>query len=248
MKRKLMFVIAALVLAALTVPAALAVAGCQFTLFGAMKPDTDPENPSNEVISIDPTFVGDFGGATIDLPAGTKAENIDNQVNLKYFFVPPRTCIAGSPRIQLRIDKDGNGTGDFNAFGYVGHTAFGGGCLTGVWDFNDMTDNVARWDLSQGGGAPNLTWDVMETFLSTTYPNYQILRGSLVEDGYLGKAYYDLLTIGDCTLDGHEDLAPAAVGPPTSADQCKDGGWQTFNTPRTFKNQGDCIQYFNTGK
>jgi hypothetical protein len=42
--------------------------------------------------------------------------------------------------------------------------------------------------------------------------------------------------------------APPPVGPPTSANQCKNGGWQTFNTPRTFKNQGDCIQYVNTGK
>lgn len=38
------------------------------------------------------------------------------------------------------------------------------------------------------------------------------------------------------------------VGPPTNKDQCKNGGWMTFNTPRTFKNQGDCIQYVNTGK
>jgi hypothetical protein len=42
--------------------------------------------------------------------------------------------------------------------------------------------------------------------------------------------------------------APPPVGPPTSADQCKKDGWQTFNTPRSFKNQGDCIQYVNTGK
>ena len=38
------------------------------------------------------------------------------------------------------------------------------------------------------------------------------------------------------------------IGPPTNKDQCKNGGWQTFNTPRTFKNQGDCIQFVNTGK
>jgi hypothetical protein len=38
---------------------------------------------------------------------------------------------------------------------------------------------------------------------------------------------------------------------PSSAGQCKDGGWKTFNPNRPdgpFKNQGDCIQYFNTGK
>lgn len=32
------------------------------------------------------------------------------------------------------------------------------------------------------------------------------------------------------------------IGPPTSADQCKKGGWQTFNNP-TFKNQGDCVSF-----
>lgn len=34
---------------------------------------------------------------------------------------------------------------------------------------------------------------------------------------------------------------------PTNKDQCKNGGWQSFDTPRHFKNQGDCIQ-FVTGK
>jgi hypothetical protein len=40
-----------------------------------------------------------------------------------------------------------------------------------------------------------------------------------------------------------------AYSTPTSADQCKDGGWQTFNPPTgSFKNQGDCVSYVNTGK
>lgn len=39
---------------------------------------------------------------------------------------------------------------------------------------------------------------------------------------------------------------PAAHRP--QKDQCKNGGWALFNVPRTFRNQGDCIQFFNTGK
>ena len=37
---------------------------------------------------------------------------------------------------------------------------------------------------------------------------------------------------------------------PTSASQCKNGGWMTRVRAdgSTFKNQGDCIQYANTGK
>lgn len=38
--------------------------------------------------------------------------------------------------------------------------------------------------------------------------------------------------------------------PPRTKDDCKDGGWQhrTTATGQPFKNQGDCIQYVNTGK
>lgn len=35
---------------------------------------------------------------------------------------------------------------------------------------------------------------------------------------------------------------PTLVGPPTNKNQCKDGGWKTFNNP-TFKNQGQCVEY-----
>jgi hypothetical protein len=41
-----------------------------------------------------------------------------------------------------------------------------------------------------------------------------------------------------------------AANPPTTANQCKNGGWQTRQRPdgTPFKNQGDCIQYVNTGR
>ncbi len=45
---------------------------------------------------------------------------------------------------------------------------------------------------------------------------------------------------GGCGLSG-----PPAH-PPTSKDQCKDGGWQTFTDAQgntAFKNQGDCVSY-----
>jgi probable HAF family extracellular repeat protein len=35
---------------------------------------------------------------------------------------------------------------------------------------------------------------------------------------------------------------------PTNKSQCKNGGWMKFDVPRRFKNQGDCIQFVNTGK
>jgi quercetin dioxygenase-like cupin family protein len=37
-------------------------------------------------------------------------------------------------------------------------------------------------------------------------------------------------------------------GPPTNQDQCKDNGWLTFNFPRSFENQGDCVSSVQAGK
>ncbi len=48
--------------------------------------------------------------------------------------------------------------------------------------------------------------------------------------------------------DASTPCAPPPVGPPTNKDQCKDDGWKSFNVPRKFKSQGDCIQFVNTGK
>jgi len=292
MKKGMLFIVFGLLVA--LVGAGFSVSAnrdCEFTLFGSAQTSTDPENAGNDVILVD----GDagFGGISKDLPLGTQAPEIDNQVSLKYFHVPPKTCTAGSPRVQLAIDTDSDGDRDFNAFGYVGSAPFGAGCVTGAWTFNDMTDAVARWDLSQLGGGMTLSWDAMEAFLAAAHPNYQILRGSVVEDGYPGDTYYDNITIGDCTLDGDDDVAtptptPTATptpepdrdgdgvgdsvdncpttanpnqadfdgdgigdacdmpsGPPTSKDQCKNGGWMNW-TPR-FRNQGDCVSYVATG-
>lgn len=35
---------------------------------------------------------------------------------------------------------------------------------------------------------------------------------------------------------------------PQTKDDCKGGQWQTYTIPRTFNNQGDCLQFVNTGK
>jgi quercetin dioxygenase-like cupin family protein len=32
-------------------------------------------------------------------------------------------------------------------------------------------------------------------------------------------------------------------GPPSDVDECKDDGWAKFTQPRSFSDQGDCVQY-----
>lgn len=64
-----------------------------------------------------------------------------------------------------------------------------------------------------------------------------------------------LVAAGSSTLTGEGGLDFALaryesglVGPPTNKEQCKHGGWREFAIPRTFKNQGDCISFVNTGR
>jgi hypothetical protein len=47
-----------------------------------------------------------------------------------------------------------------------------------------------------------------------------------------------------------DNLSYGSGRPPSSAAQCKNGGWQNYTRAdgSSFKNQGDCIQYVNTGK
>jgi hypothetical protein len=185
--------------------------GHKFELFLAMMDDKDPQNLTNDVISVFTTtaYPAGAGVAFRNMPPGFKIGALTNQLQLKYYF-PMRSCGGGSPRIQLAIDTDGDGNSNGNAFGYVGHGGFGTGCLTGVWDFVDMTDTVAaRWDLTQfGGGYQN--WAGAVAFMSTL-PNHQVLSGSLVDDSCsfsvpsCGQAYYDLLTIENRTLENDQD-------------------------------------------
>ncbi|MBV9923723.1 MAG: hypothetical protein JOZ96_01685 [Acidobacteria bacterium] len=42
--------------------------------------------------------------------------------------------------------------------------------------------------------------------------------------------------------------SPPQASPPTSKDQCDNGGWRGFTVPRPFKNQGDCIRFVRTGR
>jgi len=186
--------------------------GQKFELLFSMVNAQDPQNVDNYVIALNtgafPSNV--IGVAVRNMLPKAKIETLTNQISLKYYFVGTRTCIGGSPRIQLYIDP-GDGTPPRNAFGYVGHGGFGTGCLTGVWDFVDMTDNVpARWDITQfGGGYQN--WAGVVSFFDTVYPNHVVLSGGVYDDSCsfqppaCGQAYYDLLTIENRTLENRQD-------------------------------------------
>jgi hypothetical protein len=177
---------------------------------------TDPVNPRNKVIRMDVT-VATFGTVRRTLDWGTQVEDLTNQLSFNFRFAAGGSCGGGSPRIQLAIDVDGDGTSDGNAFGYTGPFPNFTGCPADTWLFEDLTSNVQRWDLSQfnddlaGIGQPAsnttcgsfvCTWGQVLTVFGN-FPNHRALTATLVDDTYggsprgIGFAYYDNIELGD---------------------------------------------------
>lgn len=81
------------------------------------------------------------------------------------------------------------------------------------------------------------------------------LTGSIVATGTVNTfavgTYTRTYTVSDGTNTTIKTRTVKVVAnPPTNKDQCKDDGWKNLTRAdgSTFKNQGDCIQYANTGK
>jgi hypothetical protein len=201
--------------------------GSAFKLFGNAQMVRDPENPSNVVLRLVTVGAPAFTAAGAERRLRVKLWQLDHQLNFHRAFVAPNTCDGGSPRIQLLIDANGDGKfnqaprgPDFVAHGHVrppttgcetsAPTTSGGGpsLSTLLWRFEDLTDELPRWEITPGGVVqgipvfPFTTWDTFEQVVSAAFPNHRVIRGLLVEDFNLtaGVAYYDLITIFDLTL------------------------------------------------
>lgn len=68
------------------------------------------------------------------------------------------------------------------------------------------------------------------------------------DDDNDGQSDESEIACGSNPVDATSKCPPSVVAPPTNINECKNGGWKIFATPRRFKNQGDCIQFVNTGK
>lgn len=73
--------------------------GHKFELFGVMVDDVDPDNATNDVIS-NVTTPTDLGFAFRSFPPGIQIAALDGQINLKYYFVAPRSCGGGSRALR----------------------------------------------------------------------------------------------------------------------------------------------------
>jgi len=116
---------------------------------------------------------------------------------------------------------DANGDGDFSQssgdFAAHGHPNPFAGCPPNTWIYENLTDAGPRWEVTPGGSVtgipvfPFSPWDTLEAAGTTQFPNHKVLAGFLVDDSCsfhapaCGKAYYNLVTIENRTLEIHQD-------------------------------------------
>ncbi|HWS88075.1 MAG TPA: hypothetical protein VN282_13985 [Pyrinomonadaceae bacterium] len=175
-----------------------------------------------------------------------------------------------APYIILNIDNDNNGTVDDQLFfepvyqngGYSGDTVpnqcptSGPLCVElNEWQTWDALAG-GWWAVSAGTFGPPLI--TLDTYIAA-HPDATIVNSSTglgglrivagfgagAWDNFIGNV--DAFTVGVGSNSTTYDFELYST--PSNKAQCKNGGWATFNPPAgPFKNQGDCIQYFNTGK
>jgi hypothetical protein len=160
---------------------------------------------------------------------------------------------GGDPSYQLVVCLGGGTPTTCNGFTTLVYEPYWNGVVTpGAWQQWDV-DAGQFWSsrsyssgtcnvLAGGGGPPLYTLSTLQT----ACPNAVVI-GFGVNIGSNNPSYNVETDLVDFNGTSY-DFEPYAVA--TDRDACKDGGWQTLKRAdgSSFKNQGDCIQYVNTGK
>jgi hypothetical protein len=176
-----------------------------YLLYGDATDAADPQNPDNDVVQFNTTA---GGPVFMFRNMNEVVAELDNQLELKY-YMQNRNCGAGSPRIDLGLDTNGDGRADAFLEGHVEDFV----CPNqNTWVYEDLTDDLPRWGsrgLSGGPGPAYEPWDAIEAEFGAV----PVVYGMLVEDSQVfkadnrGIAYYDLVSIGNFTFEDHSDTA-----------------------------------------
>jgi hypothetical protein len=156
--------------------------------------------------------------------------------------------------LNIQVDINGAADGGFTTlvFEPVYNTGQGA-VVSGTWQTWDAYVGGAAtwWSSNPINVAPNRDTFVSWQSIVDNNPDAVIVGGFGINQGSGNPALTtaaDNLSLGygaDCFT---YDFEPYRVA--TSKDDCKDGGFQKAKTAggASFKNQGQCIQYVNTGK
>jgi len=235
-------------------PVSEALAG--YSLFGDAQ-IVQPGNASPNAVQIRSTCPGGsamcftnnsftFGGVDFDIPAGTTFADFTTLAT-DYMFAQG-SCGAGAPRFQINIAgcTPSPTITDPNIFVYIGPPPNYTGCPPNVWaNTGDLLEDGNLIDTSQlvGGSQYEPYSAAVIQFGSCMVTGVQ-----LVVDSSWNPLAGNPQTVqaDNVNIDG----TIYTFDQPQTKEQCKKGGWEvtTRTDNSTFKNQGDCVSYFNTGK
>jgi hypothetical protein len=200
-------------------------------------------NPYGHVV-LSSQFAGDQGGIAYAIDTPTTFSQI-TFLSTDYKFLTG-SCTAHSPRFDIALGDPITGA----PIGSI--RAYFTGCTTGVWSNTGNFLTSGKYvDATDGtlGGPAN---DPYSTAVAT-YGNYKVLAVALLLDGGATAAQVldvDNTEINTTVYTYGGDIAPPPSTTPSDKDACKKDSWSTYTRAdgSIFKNQGDCIQYVNTGK
>lgn len=221
---------------------------------GWVEADTRPGGDVNFVA--DATAPGGEGALqlTTDMTNTAKAQYlhaantpITEVTELSYYTKQVSGPLHAAPSYQLPIDINGTTVGGFTTLVYE---PYQNGVVTpGVWQAWDV-DKGLFWssrtiECSNGtlvagaGGAPFYSLEQVQTLCPEAIAvGFGVNVGSY-NPGY--NVYTDLVNFNGTIYDFE------LVNTPSSKGQCKNGGYQnlTDSNGQSFKNQGQCVRYFN---
>ncbi len=166
------------------------------------------------------------------------AEYVDTSTPLAGIGEPSLNSTTNSgtipPGYQLLVDFDGNGSVDGIL---VGELAYG----NDWWASNGSAQFVKDGAPSHSGGSGSANHGTLDQW-RTAFPNAVVKAfGFSLGSGVYGDHLIKSIVFNGTT---YTFAAPVVL---TSKAQCKNGGWKTSTSP-VFKNQGDCVSSFASGK
>lgn len=185
-------------------------------------------------------------------------DDLSTLTNLGYSLYVPNTSTGGTAAtLYWNLDIDFNNTTNG---GYQGRLVYtpqdNGGVTADTWESEAITDSsLLRWSrfASNGNQWPDGNTTELRSLgdIKAAFPNAEVWNEGgftgqlLIKSGQPGPAglvnYLDSVVVNGTTFDFEaQEPAPEL---PTNKDQCKKGGWQSFEV---FKNQGDCVSFVAT--
>lgn len=173
--------------------------------------------------------------------AGTDkvAEYVDTSSPLAGIGEPSLNYTTNSgtipPGYQIVVDFDGNGSADGILVGEP--TSYG----NDWWASNGSAQFVKDGAPSHIGGFGSANHGTLDQW-RTAFPNAVVKAfGFSLGSGVFGDGVINSIEFNGTT---YTFAAPVVL---TSKEQCKKDGWKTSTSPM-FKNQGDCVSFFASGK